>query len=221
MSECSGPTTISLPGQSKIGTAGRPIHGTFVKVANDDEILIKGPHIFLGYLHNQTATVQTLDQDGWLHSGDLGSIDNKGYLSITGRKKNILITAGGENIAPEMLENKLKAIPGIEHIVVIGDQKKYLSALLTLSQEALTIAKEIKSPNQTLKGLTQCPLFHNYIQKQLDIINQSVARVQSIKKFMILNKTFSEEKNELTPTLKIKRHIIYKHYANEIGQLYL
>lgn len=220
MSECSGPATISFPKQYRIGKTGCPLAKTQIKIADDNEILMKGPHVFLGYLNNDQATLETIDQDGWLHSGDLGELDEEGFLAITGRKKNLLITAGGENVAPEMLENKLKAIPGIEQTVVIGDQRKYLSALFTLSEEALEIGKRTGSSATNIEELSKCNIFHQFLNQQIEHINQSVARVQSIKKFSILSGSFSEATGELTPTMKIKRNYIYKKYSSEIASLY-
>lgn len=220
MSESSGPATLSYSDHFRLGKAGTPMDGTQVKIADDGEILMKGSHVFKGYLHNEEETKEIIDSDGWLHSGDLGSFDSEGFLSITGRKKNILITAGGENIAPEMLENKLNSIPGVEQVVVIGDKKKYLSALVTLSQEALTISKTLESKASTQEELSFCPVFRAYLDKEIASINSLVARVQTIKKYSILSKSFSEEKGELTPTMKIKRNVIYQRYSKDINALY-
>lgn len=220
MSESSGPATISYPGEFRVGKAGVTMSGGQVKIANDGEILIKGKHVFKGYLHNEKETNKILDKEGWLHSGDLGAFDEEGFLSVTGRKKNILITAGGENIAPEMLENKINAIPGVEQAVVIGDHKKYLSALITLSEESLAIAKSLKSQARTLEEVSFCPLFKTYLDREMAAVNELVARVQTIKKFSILHSSFSENKGELTPTMKIKRNTIYKNYEKDINALY-
>ena len=220
MSESSGPATLSYPGQFRVGKTGVVMSGGQVKVADDGEVLIKGEHVFKGYLYNQEETEKILDKDGWLHSGDLGAFDHEGFLSITGRKKNILITAGGENVAPEMLENKINAIPGVEQAVVIGDQRKYLSALITLSEEAMSLSKDLSSKATTLEELAYCPLFKLYLEKEMEKINSLVARVQSIKKFSILRDPFSENRGELTPTMKIKRNIIYKNHENAINELY-
>ncbi len=220
MSECSGPTTISLPKEFKIGATGKPIFGSQIKISEDNEILIKGPHVFKGYLHNKTETKNVIDEDSWLHSGDIGYIDSENYLKITGRKKNIIITAGGENIAPEMIENKLTTITGLEHAVVIGDQKKYLSALLTLSSDALVISKNLGSEASNLVDLCRCNKFEKYLEKQIGSINTQMARVQTIKRFSVLKTSFTEEAGELTPTLKTKRSVIIEKFAEEISKLY-
>jgi len=220
MSECSGPATISYFGHYKMGRTGRAMTHSEVKIANDGEILIRGKHVFKGYLHNEEATKETLDQDGWLHTGDLGEFDNDGFLAITGRKKNIIITAGGENIAPEMLEKKLKSIPEIEHAVVVGDNKKYLSALITTSELAMSVAKELGSKANNKIELSQCEKFQTYIKNKIREINQSLARVQTVKTFAILPYDFTEEGGELTPTMKVKRPVVLQKYKNEISSLY-
>ena len=220
MSESSGPATLSYPGQFRIAKAGVVMPGGEVRIAEDGEILIRGNHVFKGYLHDEEETKKILDKDGWLHSGDLGSFDEDGFLSVTGRKKNILITAGGENVAPEMLENKINAIPGVEQAVVIGDQRKYLSTLLTLSTEALSIAANLQSKARTMKDLSDCPIFKTYLDAKIEEVNASLARVQTIKKYSILPEPFTEGRGELTPTMKIKRKTINENYASKINALY-
>ena len=222
MSECSGPATISLPdGQFRIGKAGLPIKDTEVKIADDKEVMIKGKNVFMGYLHNPEATQETLDGEGWLHSGDLGSIDHEGFLTINGRKKNLIITAGGENISTEMIESRFVSIPVVEHAVVIGDRKKYLSMLVTLDQAtASSFSKEIGSEAKDPSQIAKCPIFNEYLRKEVDRINQGVARVQTVKQFKILDTNFSEASGELTPTMKVKRNVVLKKYENVIAELY-
>jgi long-subunit acyl-CoA synthetase (AMP-forming) len=222
MSECTGPATVSNPEHFKTGTAGPCIKGAELKIGDDGEILIRGRHVFLGYLNDEAATKEVLDRDGWLHSGDLGELDSNGYLTITGRKKNLIITAGGENIAPEMIENKLKTIPEIEQAVVVGDRRKFLTALITLTPEALQLAKkkEIHTSAKDVLELTNCDKFYEYLANQIEEINGGIARVQTIKNFRVLPSTFSEETGELTPTMKIKRGVVLKKYATEIEAMY-
>lgn len=222
MSECSGPATISFPGQFKLGKCGKSFQGAETKIADDGEVLMRGRHVFMGYLHNDEATRETIDEDGWLHSGDIGVLDKEGYLGITGRRKNLIITAGGENIAPEMLENKLKTIPEVEQAVVVGDRKKYLTALLTLNPEAVSMVTRHQIPTaaKTTQELAQCEKFHKYIYSQIEQLNQSVARVQTIKNFRILPTSFSEEGGELTPTMKVKRGVVLKKFSSEIEAMY-
>ncbi len=223
MSECTGPATVSLPEPFKYrtGWAGPAVPGTQIKIAEDGEVLMKGRHVFKGYFKNDAATAETIDADGWLHSGDVGILDDKGFLKITDRKKELIITAGGENIPPAVLEAKLKTIPAIANVVVIGDRRKYLTALFTLDSEKLQ--QEIQnagSPAKTMAEAAKCPKFNEYIQKKLDEVNATFARVQTIKKFTILPTEFSIEGDELTPTMKLKRRIIHAKYAKEIEAMY-
>jgi long-subunit acyl-CoA synthetase (AMP-forming) len=223
MSECTGPATTSLPEPFKYrtGWAGPAVPGTINKIADDGEVLMKGRHVFKGYFKNDAATAETLDKDGWLHSGDVGKIDDKGFLKITDRKKELIITAGGENIPPAVLEAKLKTIPAVANVVVIGDRRKFMTALFTLDPEK--IATEIQnagSPAKNMAEAAKCPKFNAYIQKKLDEVNATFARVQAIKKFTILPAEFSVEGDELTPTMKLKRRIINTKYANEIENMY-
>ena len=222
MSECSGPATISLPeGQFRIGKAGFPIKDTEIKIAEDKEIMVKGKHVFMGYLHNEEATKETIDPEGWLHTGDLGSLDHEGFLTINGRKKNLIITAGGENISTEMIESRFVSLPLVEHAVVIGDRKKYLSMLLTLDRAtASSFGKEIGSDAKDPAQIAKCPRFNEYLRKEVDRINQGVARVQTVKQFKILETNFTEETGELTPTMKVKRNVVLKKYESLIEELY-
>lgn len=222
MSECSGPTTISLPdGSFRIGKVGLPIDGTEIKIASDGEILIKGPHIFMGYLHDEKASHETLDADGYLHSGDLGAKDQDGFVSIAGRKKNLIITAGGENISTEMVENKFNAIKGVEHVVALGDQQKYLSLLITLEENtAIKQSEVLGSHARNVSDIASCPKFHSYLSSEIERINRSVAKVQTIKKFKVLKDAFTEETGELTPTMKVKRNVILNKFKPEINELF-
>ncbi len=205
-SEDTGPTSFNRPGRTKLGSVGPAIPGVDVRIAKDDEIIVRGPNVFLGYYKEPAATAETL-VDGWLHSGDLGVFDNEGYLSITGRKKDIIITAGGKNITPKNIEHALKQNPLVAEAVVIGDRRKYLTCLITIEPEQ---AKKFGGDAGVRAE----------IQKQIDRVNQDLARVEQIKKFAILDKTFSVETGELTPTLKLKRNVVQKKFAREIDSLY-
>jgi long-chain acyl-CoA synthetase len=216
-SEDCGPTTFNIPHATRIGTVGKPLPGLQIKIEKDGEICVKGPNVFKGYLKDEVATQETL-KDGWLHSGDIGHLDSEGYLCITDRKKDLLITAGGKNISPQNLEGMLKQIPLVNLAVVIGDQKKYLSALLTPNLEALNLfAQEhgLESDN-----LVQHPKVLEAIQQGIDKINQSLASVEQIKRFTLLAQDFSIENGELTPTMKIKRKVINSRYQEQIEALY-
>jgi long-subunit acyl-CoA synthetase (AMP-forming) len=177
--------------------------------------------VFKGYFKNDTATAESLDKDGWLHSGDVGKIDDKGLLKITDRKKELIITAGGENIPPAILEAKLKTISAVANVVVIGDRRKYMSAIFTLDPEKIN--QEIQnagSPAKNMAEAAKCPKFNAYIQKKLDEVNATFSKVETIKKFIILPTEFSVEGDELTPTMKLKRRIINTKYATEIENMY-
>lgn len=222
MSECAGPATISLPFRYKTGKAGYVLPHTEIKIASDGEILIKGPHVFMGYYKNPEATQDTLDRDHFLHSGDVGSLDSESFLQITDRKKDLIITAGGENIAPQVIEGLLQTIPGVAQAVVVGDQRKYLTALLTLEDEtAFKVAQGLGSRAKTKDELVECGIFKKYIHDQLEKLNLGLARVQTIKKFTLLPHNFSIEGEELTPTMKIRRKKILERYRETIGEMYL
>lgn len=216
-SEDCGPTSFNRNGKVKFGTVGPPVEGVEVKIAKDGEILVRGPNVFLGYLKEPEATAETL-QDGWLCSGDLGAIDEEGFLSITGRKKEIIITAGGKNIAPKNIEAALKNNRLIGEAVVIGDRRKFLSALITLDPDgASAFAKERGLSTSTLH---QEPVVMSEVQRAVDEVNQELARVETIKKFTILPAPFSVDTGELTPTLKVKRKVVNERYASQIEAMY-
>ncbi|MFO0755886.1 MAG: AMP-dependent synthetase/ligase [Byssovorax sp.] len=215
-SEDTGPTSFNLPGRLRLGTVGPPIDGVTVKIADDDEILVKGPNVFLGYYKDPEATAATL-KDGWLYSGDLGKFDDKGFLMITGRKKEIIITAGGKNIAPKNIEAALKNHKLISEAVVIGDRRKYLTVLLTLDPEAAAIFMKQKGLSGDAHTL---PAIHEEVQKAVDEVNSDLARVETVKKFTIVHRPFGIDTGELTPTLKVKRNIVYKNFEKEIEAMY-
>ncbi|HTJ82339.1 MAG TPA: long-chain fatty acid--CoA ligase [Polyangiaceae bacterium] len=216
-SEDTGPTSFNRPGRVKFGTVGPAIDDIEVKIAEDGEILVRGPHVFLGYLKEPEATAETL-KDGWLCSGDLGAFDSDGFLSITGRKKEILITAGGKNIAPKNIESALKNHPLVGEAVVIGDRRKYLTCLIALDPEgAAAYAKEKGVPVETLH---QNAGVRAELQKAIDEVNLELARVETVKKFHVLPKPFGIDTGELTPTLKVKRKVVNQKYSAEIEAMY-
>jgi long-chain acyl-CoA synthetase len=215
-SEDTGPTSFNLPGKTRIGTVGQIIKGVTVKIADDGEILVRGPNVFLGYYKEPQATAETL-VDGWLCSGDLGTIDREGFLHITGRKKEIIITAGGKNIAPKNIEAALKNHPLVSEAVVIGDRRKYLTALVTLDPEA---AKKFAEERGFSALAHEAKEIRDEIQRAMDEINATLARVETVKKFHILPRPFTIEHGELTPTLKVKRKIVYEHFASAIEDMY-
>ncbi len=216
-SEDTGPTSYNRANMTKFGTVGPAIPGIEVKIAEDGEILVKGPNVFMGYYKEKEATDETL-VDGWLHSGDLGAFDSEGFLSITGRKKDIIITSGGKNIAPKNLEAAMKNSELVSEAVVIGDQRKYLTALITLDDEA--VAKYCQARNLNKVPPHEMGEIRAEIQKTIDAMNRELAKVETVKKFAILPRNFTVDDGELTPTLKVKRRIVSKNWANEIEALY-
>ena len=223
MSECTGPGTVSLPEPFKFrtGWAGPAVPGTELAIGEDGEVLMRGRHVFKGYFKNEEATKQTIDPEGWLHSGDVGIIDAKGFLKITDRIKELIITAGGENIPPQVLEGKLKAIPIVNQVVVIGDRRKYMTALFTLDPDKLEAELAAAgSPAKNMKEAVNCEKFKAYLQEKVEAVNATLARVQTIKKFVIIPEEFTPESGELTPTMKLKRRIINEKYAKEIESMY-
>jgi long-chain acyl-CoA synthetase len=215
-SEDTGPTSTNRPGKVKFGSVGPPFPGTEVRIAEDGEILVKGRNVFLGYYKDPAATADAL-KDGWLQSGDLGEFDEEGFLHITGRKKDIIITAGGKNVAPKPLESGLKNSPLVTEVVVIGDRRKYLTALVTLDEEAC--AKYLADA-----GLEEPLIESSAIRAEIEVsvqeLNAQFARVEQIKKFAILPRQLSIEGGELTPTLKVKRSKVSEHFADIIAGLY-
>lgn len=221
MSECTGPATISLPNKYKTGSVGKIMDGTEIKIAPDGEICMRGPHVFKGYYKNEAATAEALDEEGWLHSGDIGEFDADGFLRITDRKKDLLITAGGENIAPQVLEGRLKAIAAVSQAVVIGDRQKFLAALLTLDEMRLEdTIREAGSSAKTMAEAAADPKVEAWLLAQVEEINKTLARVQSIKKIKVLPAELSIEGGELTPTMKVKRKVVNQKYAADIAAFY-
>jgi len=221
MSECTGPGTYSPPERYRTGKCGVCLPGAEIKIAEDGEICMRGKHVFKGYLKDPEATRNALDADGWLHSGDIGTIDAEGFLQITDRKKDLLITAGGENIAPQVLEGHLKGIPVVAQAVVIGDRRKYLAALITLDPERVTTEAELAgSPARSVDAAAKCDVFRRHLEKQIETVNEKLARVQTIKRFMIIAQEFTIDGGELTPTMKVKRKVVNEKYKVEIEALY-
>jgi len=219
MTETSTAATISTPDDFKIGTIGKPFPGCEVRIAEDGEILVKGPNVCQGYYKNEEATRETI-VDGWLHTGDLGEIDPDGFIRITGRKKDIIITAGGKNITPANLESEIKQHPLVSQCVVVGDRRPYLVALVTLDpEEAAAYAKEHGLPDNPAQLASNGDV-RAEIEAHLARVNDKFARVEQIKKIAILPNDLSQESGELTPTLKVKRAVVAGKHEREIEQLY-
>jgi long-chain acyl-CoA synthetase len=208
LSECGGASHANRPDDYQVGTVGLPIKSFECKIAEDGEILLRGPGIFKGYLNKPDATAECLDDEGWLHTGDIGNIDERGFLRITDRKKNLLITAGGKNVAPAGIEMLIKRESVISQVVVLGDRKPYLSALLTLSKDVVDGER-----------LTQDQV-EERVKNAIDNANMQLARYEQIKKYRVLDEEFSVESGEMTPTMKIKRNVVMKKNEPVISALY-
>ena len=219
MTETSTAATISSEEDFKVGTIGKPFPGCEIRIADDGEILVKGPNVFQGYYKNEEATRETI-VDGWLHTGDIGEIDEDGFIKITGRKKDIIITAGGKNITPANLENEIKQHPLVSQCVVVGDRRPYLVALVTLDpEEAVAYAKEHGLPEDP-EQLAANDDVRKAIEAHVEQINEKFARVEQVKKIAILPQDLSQEQGELTPTLKVKRAVVMQKREPEIEELY-
>jgi long-chain acyl-CoA synthetase len=220
MTETSTAATCNTAEEYRFGSVGKPFPGVEIKIAEDGEILARGPNIFRGYYKNQDATSETI-VDGWLHTGDIGRLDEDGFLYITGRKKDIIITAGGKNITPANLENGLKQNQFISQAVVHGDRRPFLTALITLDPEAIVPWAQQQGIEDTdMASLAQNEKVRALVQEAVDTVNSKVARVEEIKKFTILPHDLTQETGELTPTLKVKRNVVYEKYADELDALY-
>jgi len=205
LTECASSATVNEPDDFRIGTVGRPVEGAEIRLADDGEILIRSDAVFAGYYREPEATSEALTGDGWLRTGDVGEIDADGFLRITDRKKDLIITAGGKNIAPQNLENALKASRFVSQAIVVGDRRPYVTALLTLDEAE--VASSTRDPQQLAQAL-------------VDDVNRDRMRVEQIKRFVILPRDFSQEEGEVTPTLKLRRNVIHEHFADEIEKLY-
>ncbi|HVL89473.1 MAG TPA: AMP-dependent synthetase/ligase [Actinomycetota bacterium] len=216
-----GPTSINRPDAIKIGTVGPAIDGVEIKIAEDGEILVKGGNVGPGYYKNPEATTELIDEDGYMHSGDVGELDEEGYLRITDRKKDLIITAAGKNIAPQVLENMLKHSPWISQAVVIGDARPYLTAILTLDQEKVTAFAEQKSiPHGDFAELARHPDILQLVETSVQEVNEQLSRVEQIKKWTVLERDFLQEADEMTPTMKVRRRAISDKYTDLIESMY-
>jgi long-chain acyl-CoA synthetase len=222
MTETSPATNSNTPDAQKIGTVGKPIPGCAIRIAEDGEILVKGHMVFQGYWNNPSATKEIIDQDGWLHTGDLGVLDDEGFLKITGRKKDLIITASGKNVAPAVLEDRVRAHWLVSQCVVVGDARPYIGALVAIDPETFAQwkADHGKPPTAALADLRGDPALRTEIQAAIDDANKAVSHAEAIKKFAILDEDFTETGGQLTPTMKLRRHIVMEQCAAQIAALY-
>ncbi|MEU1683050.1 long-chain fatty acid--CoA ligase [Micromonospora zamorensis] len=222
LTETSPAAAANLPDGTRIGTVGRPLPGVTIRIEDDGEILISGELIFQGYWGNETATAEAISADGWFRTGDLGHLDTDGYLTITGRKKELIVTAGGKNVAPAVLEDLVRAHPLISQCVVVGDAKPFIAALVTVDEEALPawLQSAGMPADTTVEQLREHEGLRQEIQTAIDTANQAVSKAEAIKVFRVLPRDFTEATGELTPSLKVKRQVVHKTYAAEIADIY-
>ncbi|MFZ5872531.1 MAG: AMP-dependent synthetase/ligase, partial [Actinomycetota bacterium] len=222
LTETFAAVTVNVPDYQRIGTVGRPIPGTSVRIADDGEVLIKGGQVFGGYWHNEAATAEAFDADGWLRTGDIGELDDDGFLRITGRKKEILVTSSGKNVAPAVLEDRLRAHWLVSQCMVVGDNRPYVGALVTIDAEVLGQwkAQHSKPPEATVEGLRDDPDLLADVQRAVDDANKAVSAAEAIKEFRVLASDFAIETGELTPTLKVKRDVVLKRFGDEVEAIY-
>jgi long-chain acyl-CoA synthetase len=219
-SEDCGPTSWNPADAIRIGSVGTTFDGLEVKIAQDGEVLVRGGNVMKGYYKNEEASKETIDSDGWLHSGDIGELDEHGYLKITDRKKDLIITAGGKNISPQVIENHLKCHELISQVVVIGDQRPFLTALITLDPDKADLFAKEHGIGGGVAGVARHERTLKAIQAAIDELNANLAGVEGIKRFRVLERDFLEEENELTPTLKVRRRHISETYAGEVEDMY-
>jgi len=222
LTESTAPATVNRPSRVKIGTVGPALPGTSIRVAEDGEVQLRGVNVFREYWNDPEGTRETFTEDGFFKTGDLGSLDEDGYLTITGRKKEIIITAGGKNVAPAPLEDRIRANPVVGQVVVCGDGKPFISALITLDPEMLPtwLSNNGQSPQLTLAQAAENPAVIAEVQRAVDAANASVSRAESIRKFRILPIEWTQDSGHLTPKLSIKRHVIMTDFAPEVEAMY-
>ena len=221
LTETTAGATLNLTQDQKIGSVGRPLPGTTIRIDIDGEILIKGNIVMKGYWQNESATRDVFTNDGYFRTGDLGEIDSEGYLSIVGRKKELLVTSGGKNVAPAVLEDRVRSHPLVSQCLVVGDNKPYIAALITLDVDAVRSWSQLnKKGDASLVELRNDPALKSVIQTAVDEANKAVSRAESIRKFTILPEDFSIAGGELTAKLSVKRHVVSARYQKEIEELY-
>jgi long-chain acyl-CoA synthetase len=222
LTETTAATTVNRPDRNKIGTVGLPLPGVGIKIGDDGEILIRGANVFPGYWQNEAATKETFAEDGWFRTGDVGELDEEGFLTITGRKKEMIVTAGGKNVAPAVLEDRIRSHALISQCMVVGDGRPFVAVLITLDTDALGPWKEQhgKPAGATVAELRDDPDLIADVQSAVDDANKAVSRAESIRKFRILDTDFTQENGQLTVKLGIRRNVLLKDFAADIDALY-
>jgi long-chain acyl-CoA synthetase len=221
LTETSAALTVNLPSALKVGTVGRPLPGTAVRVAEDGELLFRGGQVFTGYWHNDSATAEVLEADGWFHTGDVGEVDDEGFVRITGRKKEILVTAGGKNVAPAVLEDRVRAHALVDQCLVVGDGQPFIAALVTLDRESVAAWAAQHGRSAKVQDLVHDPDLLAELQVAVDDANKAVSKAESIRKFRVLPGEWTEEGGQLTPSLKLKRNVVMRESKDEVAALYL
>ena len=221
LTETTAPATVNVPAQFKIGTVGPPLPGVGVRVAEDGEVYVRGVNVFAGYWNNPEATAEAMDGE-WFRTGDVGSFDEDGFLTITGRKKEIIVTAGGKNVAPAVLEDPIRANPLVGQIMVVGDQRPFISALITLDPEMLPVwlANNGQPADLSLATAAENPVVLAEIQRAVDAANATVSRAESIRKFVVLAVDLTEQSGHLTPKMTIKRNVMTADFAADVARMY-
>jgi long-chain acyl-CoA synthetase len=213
-------SNVNRPTSFRFGTVGPAIPGIEVTTAEDGEILVRGPTVFAGYYKDEEATSTVLPGDGWLHTGDIGAIDEDGFLTITDRKKDIIVTAGGKNVSPQNIENSLKNIPWVSQALIVGDRRPHLVALITLDEEELGKWAAGRGLEGNSSELLQRDDVRKLVEAAVEGVNQGLAHFEQVRRFEILPRDFSADANEVTPTLKLKRRVVEEHFATQIEALY-
>ncbi len=221
LTETTAALTVNLPEAIKVGTVGRPLPGTAVRIADDGELLFRGGQVFAGYWHNEAATVEALEPDAWFHTGDVGEVDDEGFVRITGRKKEILVTAGGKNVAPAVLEDRLRAHVLIDQCMVVGDGQPFIAALVTIDRESFPAWAEAHGKSGSVADLVDDADLRAEVEAAVEEANKAVSKAESIRKFTILPDEWTEEGGELTPSLKIRRNVVMRAFKEDVAALYL
>ncbi len=220
LTETSPATNANRDTGARMGTVGRPLPGVTIRIDDDGEILVQGDIVFKGYWNNPAATAEAIDGDGWFHTGDIGELDDDGYLRITGRKKELIVTAGGKNVAPAVLEDRVRAHPLVSQCMVVGDRQPFIAALVTIDPDALPAWASSRGKATDASALVDDGDLRAEIQTAIDEANKAVSKAEAIKVFRILPRDFTEATGELTPSLKVKRNVVLKEYAGDIAAIY-